>query len=134
MARAQRLWMASHIVADKQHGAALVGNLVHFSQALLLKCRIADGQHFVDDEDFGLEVGGDGEGEADVHAAGVKLHGGIDEFLDFGEGDDFVEFPGDFGAFHAEDRAVEEDVFAAGQFAVKAGADFEEAGRRGRGR
>ena len=29
---------------------------------------------------------------------------------------------------HAEDRAVEEDVFAAGQFGVKAGADLEQAG------
>jgi hypothetical protein len=44
------------------------------------KAGVADGEDFVDDEDFRLEVGGDGEGEADVHAAGVALDGGVEEF------------------------------------------------------
>ena len=34
----------------------------------------------------------------------------------------------DFRAAHAEDGAVEKDVFAPGQFRMKAGADFEQAG------
>ena len=45
---------------------------------------------------------------------------------DAGEVDDLVELAVDLGLFHAEDRAVEVDVFAAGQFGVEAGADFEE--------
>jgi hypothetical protein len=41
--------------------------------------------------------------------------------------DDGVEVFLDFPAAHAQDGAVEEDVFTAGEFGVKAGADFEEA-------
>ena len=61
-----------------------------------------------------------------LHAAGVALDGGVDELLDAGEVDDLVEFAVDFGARHAEDGAVEVDVFAAGEFGVEAGADFEQ--------
>src|ERR1044071_2527731 len=69
---------------------------------------------------------GDREGETHVHAAGVPLDGRVDEFFDLGEGDDLVEVGLDLGLAHAEDGAVEEDVLAAGQFGVEAGADFEE--------
>lgn len=73
-------------------------------------------------------MGGDGEGQADVHAAAVAFDGRIQEFFDFGEGDDFVEFAFDFGAAHAQHGAVQVDVFASGQFGVKSGADFQQAG------
>ena len=49
--------------------------------------------------------------------------------LHLGEGHDFVELCGDLGPRHAEDRAVEEDVLAAGQLGVKARADLEQARR-----
>ena len=79
-------------------------------------------QDFVHKKDFGFEMRGDGEGEAHSHAAAVVLEGRVDEALDF------VEFADDFRFAHAEDRAADETVFAAGQFRVKAGADFEQAG------
>ena len=103
------------------------GDFAHFAEAFLLEGGVADGEDFVDEEDFGFEVGGDGEGQADVHAGGVALDGRVDEFLDFGEGDDLVELAGDFALAHAEDGAVEEDVFAAGELGMEAGADFEQA-------
>jgi len=40
--------------------------------------------------DFGLEVGGDGEGEANIHCRLSRIHGVSNEFIDLGEGDDFV--------------------------------------------
>src|SRR5690606_3665565 len=49
-----------------------------------------------------------------------------EEVGDFGEIDDLVELAGDLGAGHAEDGAVEVDVFAAGEFGMEAGADLEE--------
>src|ERR1700730_3735770 len=52
----------------------------------------------------------------------------IEEFLDLGEGDDLVEFAFDLDAAHAEDRAVQEDVFATGQFGMKSGTNLEQAG------
>jgi hypothetical protein len=68
------------------------------------------------------------ERQADIHARGVALDRGIEKSLDFGKGDDLVEFPADFGAGHAEDRAVQIDVLAPGQLGMKSGADFEQAG------
>lgn len=73
-------------------------------------------------------MGGDGEGETHGHAAAVALDGGVEEFFDFGEGNDLVEFGFDLVFAHAEDGAIEEDVLAAGEFRVEAGADFEEGG------
>src|SRR5258708_10262862 len=71
-------------------------------------------------------MGGDGEGEADVHAGGVVLDGGVNEFFEFGEGHDFIEFADDFRFAHAEDGAGEKRVLPAGELGMKAGADFEE--------
>ena len=34
-----------------------------------------DGQNLVDDENLGLEMSGHGEGQADVHARRISLHG-----------------------------------------------------------
>ena len=48
-------------------------------------------------------------------------------FSTSGEGDDLVELASDLGPRHAEDRAVEEDVLAAGELRVEAGADLEQA-------
>ena len=38
--------------------------MLHLSHALLLKGDIPHCQHFIHDQDFGVEVGGDGEAEA----------------------------------------------------------------------
>ena len=89
--------------------------------------QVADRQHLVDDQDLGLEVGGDGERQPDVHAARVVLHRRVDELLELRKGDDRVELADDLGAEHPEDGAVEEDVLPAGQVGMKAGADFEQA-------
>src|SRR5579885_2869087 len=116
----------SHAVRDEDDGAAGAGDIAHFAEAFFLEVDVADGEDFIDEEDFGFEVSGDGESETDVHAGGVVLDGGIDELFEFGEGDDFVELGGDFAAGHAEDGAGEEGVFAAGEFRMEACADFEE--------
>ena len=69
-----------------------------------------------------------GEGEPHIHAAGIALHRGVQEFLHLGKGDDFIELAFDLGPFHSEDRAVQVNVFAPGQFRVKAGSDLQQAG------
>jgi hypothetical protein len=115
------------LVRDEDDGAAGAGDVAHFAEALFLEVDVADGEDFVDEENFGFEMGGHGEGQADVHAAGVVLDRGVDKFFEFGEGDDFVELAGDVALAHAEDGAGEKGVFAAGQFGVEASADLEEA-------
>ena len=117
-----------HLVTHKQHRAPPLSHLAHLAQALLLELSVADREDLVDEEDLGFEVGGDGEGQADAHAAGVALDGGVDKLLDAGEGDDLVELAVDLGFAHAEDGAVEVDVVAPGQLGMEAGADLEQAG------
>ena len=65
--------------------------LLHAAEAAALELRVADRQHLVDEQDLGLEVRGDREREAHVHAARVALDGRVDELLDSGELDDLVE-------------------------------------------
>ena len=124
--RSQSAWMIARLWETKMHGPALLRDLVHLRQRLALEGGVADGEDLVDEQDLRLEVGGDREGEPHRHPARVALHRGVEEALDVGEGDDFVEAVADLGAPHAEDRAVEEDVLAAGQLRVEAGADLEQ--------
>ena len=83
--------MASMLWLTNRHRSALLGDIVHLSQALLLEGGVADRQHLVDQQDLRLEVGGDGERQPQVHAARVVLHRRVEEPLDLGEGDDLVE-------------------------------------------
>ncbi len=115
------------LVGDEDDGAAGAGDVAHFAKAFFLEIYIAHRQDLVDEEDFGFEVGGYGEGQADVHAAGVVLYGRVDKFFEFGEGDDFVEFASDVALAHAEDSAGEKSVFAAAELGMETGAYFEEA-------
>ena len=89
-------------------------------------CVVADAQDFVDQQDLGLEVGGDGECEANVHPTRIALHGHVDEATDSGEVDDVVELRSDLPAPHSEECAVQVDVVTAAQLRVEAGADLEE--------
>ena len=116
------LWLTNSTVRPPSR------DLRHLAEALLLELGVADGEHLVDDQDLGFQMRRDGEGEPHIHARRVALDRRVEKFLDLGEGDDLVELPFDLGAAHAEDGAVEKDVFAAGQFGMKAGADFEQAG------
>ena len=89
---------------------------------------VTDGQHLVDDEDVGIDVHGDREGQSDVHAAGVKLHLGFDEVLDLTEVDHVVEDALHHFLGETKHRAVEKNVVATGEFGLKSGSEFEERG------
>ena len=71
-------------------------------------------------------MGGDGKGQAQVHAAGIALDGGIDKFLNLGKSYDLVKFLIDFNALHAQDRTVQVNIFTPAEFGMKAGANFEQ--------
>ena len=113
-------------MADEEHGAALLGDVSHLAEALPLEIGIADREDLVDEEDLRLEMRGDGERESEVHPARVALDRSIDELFDLRKGDDLVEFPADLGPAHAEDRAVEVNVFASGELGMESRADFQE--------
>ena len=67
-----------HVVADEEHGPAVVRDLAHPSEAALLELGVADREHLVDDQDVRLEVRGDREAEAHVHPARVALDRRVD--------------------------------------------------------
>ncbi len=112
-------------VAHEEDGSAAGGDVAHFRDALALKSEIADGQDFIDDQHVWFEVGRHAEGQARVHTCRVPAHGRVDETVDFGEGDDLVKFAGDLGAPHAENGAIEINVFTACQLRMKAAPNFE---------
>jgi hypothetical protein len=117
-----------HVMADEQDRAPLLGHLLDPPQALVLESDVADREDLVDDQDLRLQVGGDREGEPDVHPAGIVLDLRVEEPLDLGEGDDLVEFAVDLVLPHAENRAVQVDVLAARELEVEPGADLEQRG------
>src|SRR6266436_274140 len=59
-----------HLMSDEDNGAAGAGDIAHFAETFFLEVYVADSQDFVDEKDFGFEVGSNSEGEADVHTAG----------------------------------------------------------------
>lgn len=68
----------------------------------------------------------DGEAEADFHAGGVGLDGGVEGVADVGEGDNFVELGVGLLFGEAEDGGVDVDVLASGEDGVEAGPEFNE--------
>ena len=114
-------------MAHKQYGSTLAAaDVLHFTNGFLLELGVADGKDFVDDENFRVEVGCNGEAEADHHAGGVAFDGGVNVSLASTEVDDFIELAVNLVAFHSEDASVHIDVFAACEFGVEACSDFEE--------
>src|SRR5271155_5353540 len=114
-------------MADEQDGSPAARDFTELAQAFFLELGVADGEDFINDENFRIEVRRHRESETDIHAAGVALHGGVEEFFNTGEIDDGVKALLDFPAGHAENGAIEEDVFAAVEFGVEAGPDFQKA-------
>ena len=115
------LWLTKSTVRPAE------ADVLHLAEALALKLRVAHRQHLIDDQDLGVQVRGDREGQPHIHAGGITLHRRIEELLHARKIDDRVELAGDLLAPHAEDGAVEIDVLASGQLGMKAGADLEQA-------
>src|SRR5690606_25509453 len=113
------------VVADEEDRAAFPRHVAHLAEAFALKFRVADGEHFIHDQNVGLEMCGDGEGEAHEHAAAVSLYGRVKESLDTRERHNLVKTLCYVAAAHPENASVEIDILATRQFAVKASADFE---------
>ena len=79
------------VVRHEHEGGALCSTSRILSEALLLEPGVADGEHFVDEQDVGLEERGDGEPEAHLHARRIELDLSVDRVLELGELDDVVE-------------------------------------------
>ena len=114
------------VVRDEDDRAAALLELEHLAEALPLERLVADREHLVEQQHVRVEVRRDREAEPHVHPRGVRAHGPVDRLLELGEGDDLVEALADLGALQPVDRAVQEDVLAAGEVGVEAGAELEQ--------
>src|SRR5215469_11610087 len=117
----------AHVMADEQNGAPTGCDIFHLPQTFLLEVGVADRQYLIDNEDFRFEMSCNGEGKPNIHARRVALNRRVEKFLDLREGDNLIKFTADFRAGHAEDRAIQVDILAPGQFRMKAGADLQQA-------
>ena len=94
-------------MTHEENGAAfLPACLVHLPQTLFLEGGVADREHFIDHENFRIEMRGDRECEPHIHAAAVMLDRGVEKPFHLGESDDLVEAPPHLGASHAEDDTI----------------------------
>src|SRR5829696_381459 len=113
-------------MAHEKDRAPLARDGVHATEAFLLEGEVADREDLVDDQDLGPQMSGDGECQAQAHAARVTLHRRIHELLDLCKGDDLVKLGSRFRALHAKHRAVEIYVLPPGQLRVESGAHLEQ--------
>jgi hypothetical protein len=113
-------------VGDEDDRAAALLELEDLAEALALERLVADGEDLVEQQHVCVEVRRDREAEAHVHAGGIGPDRPVDRILELREGDDLVEALADLRAPEAVDRAVEEDVLAAAEVGVEAGAELQE--------
>lgn len=83
------------LMADEQEDAGSVDQVLHALSGLFDPVDVANAEDLIEQEDLGVNIGGDGEGEALLHAAGEVFDGGVLESVEFGEVEDSVGPGGD---------------------------------------
>src|SRR5690606_21963232 len=76
--------------------------------------------------DLWIKMRCDTERKSHVHARTVTLHRRVEEFSDLAELDDVVKLLSNLRAAHAENRAVEKNVFSPCQLGMKTSPHFEQ--------
>ena len=125
-ARSQMRSIDGRVVGDEHERRAGRHPLGDQREALALERLVADGEDLVDQQHVGVEVGDDREAEPQEHARAVGLDRHVDEVAELGEVDDRVDPLLDLLAREAVQRAVQQDVLAAGEVLAEAGAELEQ--------
>ena len=103
-------------------------HLMDTIKALALEGFVAHSQNLINKEDIRAGVHSDRESQTQEHTRGVELHLSIDKLLNFRKSDNIVKSIFDLLFTHAQNRAVQEDIFPARQVRVEARTDFNETG------
>ena len=99
----------------QQDRGAAVAQLAQAPVALLLKPCIADGEHFIDQQDVGVLARRAGKGQAERHSRGVGVQRPIKELADLGELLDGVLARVRIAIAAGDDLMKEARVLAAGE-------------------
>src|ERR1043165_971008 len=81
-------------------------HISHLAQTSLLKLNVADGQPLVDHQNLRFQMRRHRKRQAHIHSGRITLYGRVDELLQFGERDYFVELASYFGLRRSEERRV----------------------------
>src|SRR5262245_55876111 len=114
------------IVCHEDQRLATLSELGDAIVASLLELLVAHRQHLVDQKNVRIEVDRHREAQARVHPRRIRPHGRVDEVGEPRERHDIIEAGGDLPARQPKHHAVDEDVFAAAEVGVKAGAQLDE--------
>ena len=117
---------SSHIVADKENRPPRFRHLPHFAQALLLEGRVADGQHFIHQENFRFQMSRHGKGQPHIHSARISFDRRVNKLLQLRKSQNLIKLRGNFMLFHPQNDAIHKDVFAAGQLRMKTRAHLQQ--------
>ena len=112
---------------NEKNRATMPADIFHPVETFSLKAGVSHRQYFIHQQDLGLEVSCDGECEPYIHPAAISFHRGIDEFLDFGKRYNVVELSRDLSSAHAENCAIQKNIFTATELRMKTSTDFEQA-------
>src|SRR5262249_52180188 len=122
---AQRLHRIQ-VMRDENNRPTFSPQRPHSIKTLPLEGHVADGQHFVQKQNLGLQMGSDRKPQPDVHSGGVPLDRYVDELLNLRELDDTVELSPDLASSHAQDRSTQLNVFPAGQLRMEPRPDLDQ--------
>src|ERR1017187_3932850 len=95
-------------------------------EALAEELLVSDTENLVDDQDVGIHVDGNREGQPHAHARGVSAQRLIDEVADAGELHNAVEPLVHLSPRKPQKRGVDPHVFGARQVSMKSRAQFEQ--------
>ena len=115
------------VVADNHQGGSLFLHLMDTVKALALEGLVTHSQNLINKEDIRAGVHCDSESQTQEHTRGVELHLGVDKLLNLRKGDNIVKSSFDLLFTHAQNCAVEKNIFTARQVRVEARTDFNEA-------
>src|SRR6266853_6205443 len=101
--------------------------VAHFPETLFLKLYVTNRENFVNYEYLRFQMRSDSKSKSNIHTARVAFHRRVDVRIDFGKRYDLVELGSYLGLRHSQDCAVQDDVFASGQFRVETGAYLQQA-------
>ena len=110
----------------QKHRDVLSAKFLEFLNAPAGEDRVADGQRFIDDQDFGIDMNRGGKRQPNVHTARIFFDWPIDKLADFRESLDARKRFVQFLARQPQDLAIEIHIFAAAEFGIKSGAQFEQ--------
>ena len=83
-------------VADDDDRLVGVAQFFELVEALVLEVLVADGQNFVDEQNFGVNIDGNGESQTHIHTGRVRADRFVDKVTEFGKFDDVIDTLVDF--------------------------------------